>query len=368
MGLRTACFWIRLRGMIRGGFLSPRQRSDLKALLRDGHTEQRLARRANAMLLLDDCWNCEEVAQALYLDDDTVRGWRKTYDEDGLEDLRRFEAGGSASHLSQAQEEELSAFVREGLPRSTREVAVFLHQRFGVAYESRSGLIALLHRLGFEYRKPQTFGRGMDADKQRAFIHAYEKLLNSLSPDETVLFADAVHPLYGARAVGCWAPPDETPAVAQTAGRERLNIMGALDLETGKTTMLEVEGADAASAIRLFEAVEAKYPLMARIHLFLDNAPCHHALLVRQWMEQPGRRIRLHFIPPYCPHLNPIERLWGVMHKHITHNRCCRNYREFAANVLSFLKEKVPRRWCDFRDSVTDNFRVIDPRNFRVMA
>ena len=65
-----------LYGMIRGGFHSPRQRSDLKALLRDGHTEQRLARRANAILELDDGWSCERVAKALYLDDDTIRGWR----------------------------------------------------------------------------------------------------------------------------------------------------------------------------------------------------------------------------------------------------------------------------------------------------
>ena len=50
--------------MIRGGFLSPWQRSELKALLRDGDTEQRLARRANAMLLLDDGWSCERVAIA----------------------------------------------------------------------------------------------------------------------------------------------------------------------------------------------------------------------------------------------------------------------------------------------------------------
>ncbi len=152
--------------MIRGGFLSPRQRSDLKALLRDGHTEQRLARRANAMLLLDDGWNCERVAEALYLDDDTVRIWRKTYDEGGLEGLRRFEAGGSARHVSQAQEAALRAYLPASLPRSTLEVAVFLQQRFGIVYESRSGLIALLHRLGFEYKKPQTFGRGMDAGQQ----------------------------------------------------------------------------------------------------------------------------------------------------------------------------------------------------------
>jgi transposase len=354
--------------MIRGGFLTARQRSELKALLRDGHTEHRLARRANAILLLDDGWNCERVAEALYLDDDTVRGWRKSYDEGGLQGLRRFEAGGSLSRLSPAQEEELSVYVREGLPRSTREVAVFLYQRFGVVYESRSGLIALLHRLGFEYKKPQAFGRGLDAGKQRAFIDAYEKLLNSLSPDEAVVFSDAVHPLYAVRAAGCWAPPNETPAVAQTSGRERLNIQGALDLETGKTTMLEVEQVNAASTIKLLETIEAKYPLMAAIHVFLDNAPCHHAILVQQWLAQTGRRIRLHFIPPYCPHLNPIERLWGVMHKHLTHNRSCRNFKEFAKNVLSFLKEKVPRRWHDFRDSVTDNFRVIDPAAFRVVA
>ena len=214
--------------MIRGGFLSPWQRSELKALLRDGDTEQRLARRANAMLLLDDGWSCERVAKALYLDDDTVRGWRKLYAEGGIDGLWRFESGGGASRLTRAQEEELATYVSESLPRSARQTAVFLKQRFGVVYESRSGLIALLHRLGFEYKRPRTIGRGMRVDDQQAFIGGYEKLLNSLGSDEAVVFADAVHPVYAARAVGCWARPQDTPAIAQTAGRGRLNIHGAL--------------------------------------------------------------------------------------------------------------------------------------------
>jgi DDE superfamily endonuclease len=41
---------------------------------------------------------------------------------------------------------------------------------------------------------------------------------------------------------------------------------------------------------------------------------------VQEWLAQPGRRVTLHFIPAYCPHLNPIERLWGLMHKHLTQN------------------------------------------------
>ena len=89
---------------------------------------------------------------------------------------------------------------------------------------------------------------------------------------------------------------------------------------------------------------------------------------MRDWLAQPGRRIRLHFVPPYCPHLNPIERLWGVMHKEVTHNKCYATCKDFAEATLGFLREKVPRRWTDFRDSVTDNFRIISPSDFRVMT
>jgi transposase len=354
--------------MIRGGFLSPHQRAELMALLRDGHTEQRMARRAHALLLLDDGGSCEKVAKALYLDDDTVRGWRKTYDADGVDGLRRFEGGGSASYLSAEQEAALKAWIAETLPRSTQVIGAYVATRFGVFYESRSGLIALLHRLGFEYNKPEALGRNLDPQKQKAFIEAYEKLLNSLGPDEAVVFADAVHPTHAARPVGCWAPAKETLAIEQTSGRQRLNVHGALDLETGKTAMIDVETVDAASTIRLLEAIEAMYPLLAMIHVFLDNARYHHAHLVQAWLAQPGRRITLHFIPAYCPPLNPIERLWGVMHKHLTHNKSYAPYREFAEATLCFLRQRLPRRWPEFRNSVTDNFRVINPKNFRVLA
>ena len=75
---------ISLGGMIRRGFLSSEERQDLARLARDGSAEHRVGRRANAILLLDDGWSCEPVAEILYLDDDTVRGWRKIYDERGI--------------------------------------------------------------------------------------------------------------------------------------------------------------------------------------------------------------------------------------------------------------------------------------------
>src|SRR5712671_3535513 len=61
--------------MIRPGFLSKAERNELRALARDGRSEGRIVRRANAVVLLNDGWSCAEVATALLLDDDTVRRW-----------------------------------------------------------------------------------------------------------------------------------------------------------------------------------------------------------------------------------------------------------------------------------------------------
>ena len=180
-----------------------------------------------------------------------------------------------------------------------------------MAPSRRCGLVTLLHRLGMEHRKPKTVSRNLDPEKQAAFIKAYEEPLNRLGDDEAVLFADAVHPTHAVRPVGCWAPKETAVAVQQTSGRQRLNIHGAIDLETAQTRTLDVMTVDAVSTIQLMIALMAMYPRKRVIHLFLDNARYHHAKLVQEWLAQPGCRIRLHFIPAYCPHLDPIERLWG---------------------------------------------------------
>ena len=106
--------------------------------------------------------------------------------------------------------------------------------------------------------------------------------------------------------------------------------------------MIEAETIDAMSTIRLLESIEALYPLMCCIHVFLDNARYHHAKLVQEWLSRPGCRIKLHFVPSYCPHLNPIERLWGVMHRNVTHNKTYATCAEFADATLGFLREQSP--------------------------
>jgi hypothetical protein len=123
-------------------------------------------------------------------------------EEDGIEGLASFGYEGRAFRLNDEQRAQLIDWITETLPRSTCAIGAWVAVEFGIEYQSRSGLIALLHRLGMEHRKPKAISRKLDPQKQAAFINAYENLLNQLEADEAVIFADAVHPTHAVRPVG----------------------------------------------------------------------------------------------------------------------------------------------------------------------
>src|SRR3981081_3496930 len=98
--------------MIRGGFLSDAERQSLIAMARDGLAEHRIARRANAIVLLDKGWSCARVAGALLLDDDTVRDWFQAHGSGGLDGLSRFGHDGSSGRSTRG--EPAAAHARSG--------------------------------------------------------------------------------------------------------------------------------------------------------------------------------------------------------------------------------------------------------------
>ena len=65
---------------------------------------------------------------------------------------------------------------------------------------------------------------------------------------------------------------------------------------------------------------------------------------------------------------NPIERLWVLMHRHITHNKLYATFKDFGIAMLTFLRDTVPDNWDTSCDEVTDNSRVIKPTDYRIIA
>lgn len=100
--------------IIRTGLLSPAERLELEACVRRQREDHGIARRANAMLLLDDGKSCQAISEFLYLDDDTIRGWYKTYREGGWDALALNGWKGGHSQMTQAEEAALCVWLGEG--------------------------------------------------------------------------------------------------------------------------------------------------------------------------------------------------------------------------------------------------------------
>jgi len=325
-----------------------------------------IARRANAILLLDDGKSCQAIAEFLYLDDDTIRGWHKTYQNGGWDALSTDGWKGGQSRMSSSQATALCAWLEARFCRSTVEISAHVAAEFGLKY-SHSGCIKLLARLGFEYRKPKPLPRVATAEKQSACIALYERLMRELPADEAVYFVDAVHPEYQTKPAFGWVKTGSNPAVISTAGRGRVNIHCAVNLETFDAPFVEPTTVDGVSAVQLLTKIEARNPDKRIIHVIWDNAAYHKGPDVRAFLARTACRIHLIQLPPYCPHLNPIERLWAVLHEYVTHNRYYPNQKQFADAIIAFMRETIPREWTKFRDKVSDNFCVITHEKFRIL-
>ena len=89
-----------------------------------------IARRANAILLLDDGLSCAQIGRFLYLDDDTIRVWYKSYRERGWEALAVDAWKGGQSRMTVKQEASLCTWLDDRFCRSTVEIRAYISAEF----------------------------------------------------------------------------------------------------------------------------------------------------------------------------------------------------------------------------------------------
>lgn len=89
----------------------------------------------------------------------------------------------------------------------------------------------------------------------------------------------------------------------------------------------------------------SSYDLTPRpaIHIILDNCKAHTSQKVRRALQEEFQGLfELHFLPPYSPEHNPIERVWGELHDNVTRNHRCKNIEELLEQVQRFLRNASP--------------------------
>jgi len=157
--------------------------------------------------------------------------------------------------------------------------------------------------------------------------------------DETVLFLDPVHQTHNNENGYEWQikGTDGTRQVRANSGRRRVNIIGALDAVTRKPlTLITEANCDQETMIVFLGEIGKEYTDRGKtVHVFLDNASYNRAYRVQARAKELN--IELHYLPPYSPNLNLIERLWKFFKKKVIKNHYYPTFTEFLEAIVSFF-------------------------------
>src|ERR1700729_2262224 len=315
--------------------------------------DRRVADRIKAVLLCSEGWNQVRMSQALRIRPETVHQHLEDYSS--LKKLKP-ENGGSQSHLTAAQTSELIAHLESTTYVKVSDICAYVQRQYQVKF-SESGMKNWLYRQEFSYKKPKGTPSKADPEKQRKFIEYYEDLLNTLPEDEPVEFGDGVHPTMATKVTYGWIRKGQTKTIPTTASRTRMNLMGSMSLETMSVTIGAYETIDSSAMGQHFIKLRDKYPKAPKIHLILDNGPYNTSHETREAAKRYG--IVLHYLPPYSPNLNPIERLWKLMNEYARNNCFFRTAKEFREAILEFFEVTWPQIARNMVDRINDNFQIV---------
>jgi len=316
--------------------------------------DRKKADRVKAVVLLGTGWTSQQVAEALLVDEKTVRTWFEKYQLGGEEKLLALWYQGKSPWLDETQQAELAKHLDENTYLTSKEIRHYIEKTYQVKY-SATGVKELLHRLNFVYKKPKHVPGKLDPVKQAAFVVEYEKLKKTKGKNDPIYFADAVHPQQNGIPSYGWIRRGVEKELKSNGGRKRVNINGAVEMESLQTCVDFSKTINGESSLRLFRKIEKRHPDAKEIHIFVDNAAYYKSKWLKEQLK--GTKIKLHYLPGYSPNLNVIERLWKFFKKKILYNQYYEKFEDFLASCKNFFRCRTKYQE-ELRTLLTDHFHL----------
>ena len=152
---------------------------------------------------------------------------------------------------------------------------------------------------------------------------------------------DEVHFQRHSSLIRMWAPKGQQPRVLSASTRQKVGYFGALDLKTGCLLTKEAPTFNAETFGGFLSYLLQQ--TQGKIHLILDNVSWHKAQDLSDFFIANRDRLVRVFLPPYSPELNPIERVWRITRRQVTHNRYFQSIKELETALTShFAKWEQP--------------------------
>jgi transposase len=317
--------------------------------------DRRTGDRIKAILMSDSGWTFKDIAKALLLDQETISRHVKEYIE---EQKLSIKTGGSESKLSIEQATELVKHLENVTYLKVSDICIYIEEKYNISY-TVSGMTSWLKLNGFSYKKPKGTPSKADPIAQEEFVVKYKALLEDLPKNEPILFTDGVHPTMATKITYGWIKTGHNKPIETTGSKTRINILGGINLDTMKITVKSYDTINQDSVIDYFAKLREIYPKNdnPKIHIIADRGSYNTSKKTKEAAEK--QNIILHFLPPYSPNLNPIERLWKVMNEYSRNNQFFKTAKEFKEKINHFFYKTWNEISNDMRSRINDNFERI---------
>jgi len=252
--------------------------------------------------------------------------------------------------ITTAYEIELLGLVEESpqefgyrRPTWTQELLILvLAERIDISI-SVSAMSRLLSRLGIGLKRPKPIVNCPWKKARRTRrLRAIQRLVETLPAGEVVLYLDEVDIHLNPKIGPDWTKRGRQKEVLTPGCNEKRYLAGAWNPKTRRLTYVEGERKNSLLFLELLHTLATKtYAKAKKIHIILDNYGIHDSQQVRLALKsEAAQKLNLHFLPPYCPDHNRIERFWKDLHDNVTRNHRCATMEELMAEVRCYLADR----------------------------
>ena len=206
----------------------------------------------------------------------------------------------------------------------------------------RGGLSRLLRALKCRWNCPKPFVVCPWPKARRTRrLNEIQRLIDECPRGEVVLFADEADVHLNPKIGRDWMLQGLQKRVQTPGQNEKRYLAGALCAHTGRFTWVEWERKTSDLFIKqLWTLAREDYPRARKIHLIVDNYKIHKSRATQLALAALEGKVELHFLPPYCPDANRIERLWKDLHDNVTRNHRCRTINQLMKKVRAYLQRR----------------------------
>ncbi len=292
------------------------QRAALLRLSRSSSLPHRTVKQARALLLCADGESIYEVARRVQVSSNSVRQWRRRFEEDGVDGIGVVAPGrGRTSWLPDGTVAAVVELTMNTLPDdgsthwSTRTMA----ERMGI---SKDSVARIWKDHGLRPWRLDTFKVSSDPDFEAKLVDVVGLYMHP--PERAVVFSFD-------EKTQCQALDRTQPSLPMKRGRNKTmthdykrhgttDLFAAMNVATGEVLYDTKPRHSARELLSFFSFIDLNVPSGLEIHVVLDNLSVHKSAPVKRWLAQKKHaRWHLHFTPTSSSWLNLVEGWFSVL-------------------------------------------------------